>query len=119
MILHLVLVQFASGVEESQVAEFIERIKAHNRRIPQVQSMEIGHHLERDEELNELPYGALVSKDYPYCFLLRFNSAEALATYLNHPDHEQLGEEFLGIVEKIRVLDFIVAEDKPSTNAPG
>ena len=56
------------------------------------------------------PYEALMRADYPYIAILEFDDRAALATYLEHPAHEQLAARFFEAFEEALIYDFELAE---------
>ncbi len=97
MIEHVVLFRVAEGTPEEQTEAMMRGLKSLETEIPQVVSLSCGPNI--SDRGDGFTHGLVV----------RFESAEALETYLEHPRHQQTVQEFvLPIAERIVICDYVV-----------
>ena len=97
MIEHIVLFKVAEGTPAEQTEAMMRGLKSLETEIPQVVSLSCGSNI--SDRGDGFTHGLVV----------RFESLEALDTYLKHPRHQQAVQEVvLPIAEKIVIFDYVV-----------
>ena len=97
MIEHVVLFRVAEGTPAEQTEAMMRGLKSLETEIPQVLSLSCG------------PNFSDRGDGFTHGLVVRFESAEALETYLEHPRHQQTVQEFvLPIAERIVICDYVV-----------
>ncbi len=99
MLEHIVLLKLKPGVTEEQTRALLEALGKlrDSDKIPGMLEVSGGY--------NNSPEGK--SQGFTYGFLIKFSDAAARDTYLPHPDHRQLGGQFVGpIAEDVFVFDY-------------
>jgi hypothetical protein len=89
MILHLVLFQPRTELSDEQRARLVDAFERALDGIPQIRRARVGRRL----TLGRV-YDTMNTQDFPFVALLEFDSEDDLRAYLDHPAHEQLGEQF-------------------------
>ncbi len=96
MITHVVLLQPKSDVTEEQIATVLAHVQNLRSIIPEIQSVQTGKNLNRDESKN---------KGYVYGFVMQFATLAHLRdAYAPHPEHKIVGAELRSISQNI--IDF-------------
>ena len=97
MIEHVVLFKVAEGTPTEQTEAMMRGLKSLETEIPQVVSLSCGSNI--SDRGDGFTHGLVV----------RFESPEALDTYLEHPRHQQTVQEVvLPIAEKIVICDYVI-----------
>ena len=102
MIRHIVLVRFAAGTGEAEIADIFDELHAIEDRIPGLLSITSG----RSESPERMERG------YKHGFVADFADWQALQAYQDHPDHKKVGARLVanaaGGKEGILVVDLCV-----------
>lgn len=93
---HVVLLKFKEGVSEQQIDEYIKQFANLVNLIPSIKSFKWG---------KELRVGKM-QQDFSHVFELRFESAEDVGDYNDHPAHVEYVNTLLPQLEKVVVVDF-------------
>ncbi|TLP80407.1 Dabb family protein [Maribacter sp. ACAM166] len=93
---HVVLFKFKDGTTQTQVKEVEDAFSALPSKIKQIKGYEWG--------LNNSPEG--LDKGFTHTFFLTFESEEARAIYLPHPDHKAFGAVLTPYLEDVLVIDY-------------
>ncbi|SDF01690.1 Dabb family protein [Limimaricola pyoseonensis] len=101
MIRHIVLVRFAPGTGEAEIAALWEELHAIEGRVPGLLSIASGR--------SESPEG--IERGYLHGFTADFADWDALAAYQAHPDHVRFGQNLTAHAEGGR--DGILVFDLP------
>ena len=111
MILHLVLFNPKSELEEAERRSFALEIQAAVREIPGIQRAIVG----RSFNLNPGYARSLGDKTYEFVALLEFADQSALLAYLSDPRHRVLGRRFWElcdstVITEVDAVDAQIAE---------
>ena len=96
MIRHVLLIQFKSSANNSQIEELKSLFKSMPDKVTGVVSVEWG--------LNDSPEGK--NQGYTHCVNMTFANEEGRQNYLPHPEHEALKEIFRPLLQDIIVFDY-------------
>ena len=106
MIAHVVLFRprrdLSPGERQALVSTFTEALRA----IPSIRRARVGRRVTHGRP----GYEQSMRTDFPYAAVIEFDDAAGLAAYLEHPAHEQLGEQFFAVFEEALMYDFDLAE---------
>ncbi len=95
---HVVLLKFKESATTADIKEVEEAFLALPSKIKEINDLEWG--------LNNSPEG--LDKGFTHCFFLTFDSEEARATYLPHPDHKAFGDVLGPHLADVTVVDYWV-----------
>jgi len=93
---HVVLFKFKEGTTKAQMKKVEDAFSALPSKIKQIKGYEYG--------LNNSPEG--LDKGFTHAFFLTFESKEARAIYLPHPDHKAFGAVLTPYLEDVLVIDY-------------
>ena len=93
---HVVLFKFKEGTTQEDIARVEEAFAALPVKIPEIVDFEWG--------TNNSPEG--LSRGFTHCFLLTFDSEEARAVYLPHPEHKAFGQTAGQFIDNVLVVDY-------------
>ena len=93
---HVVLFKFKSDADPILISKAEKAFAALPGKIPEIVDFEWG--------VNNSPEG--LNKDLTHCYFLTFESEEARAIYLPHPDHQAFGALLTDILEDVVVVDY-------------
>ena len=85
MIKHLVLLQFKSSLEVSEINDICKQFKALIKVIPSIKQFSYGKNCS-PEKLN---------KGITHAFVIEFDDIPGRDAYLNHPEHIRLAQEII------------------------
>ncbi len=105
MIAHVVLFEPRSDLAPSARAQFADAFTRAITTIPQVRRARVGER----RNLARL-YDRQNPRDYSFVAIIEFDSEADLATYLDHPAHEELGLRFYQTAQAVQVYDFVLSE---------
>lgn len=100
MLRHVVLFKFKDSSTPAQVKEVEEAFLALPSKIKEIKSLEWG--------TNNSPEN--LAQGFTHCFFLTFDSEEARAAYLPHPDHKAFGAALGPHLDKVLVVDYWTKE---------
>ncbi|MCZ2722010.1 Dabb family protein [Marinomonas sp. 15G1-11] len=98
MIRHILFIKFNEDVREKDIASIFMVFRGINTKIPGIETVDCGKN-NSQEGLN---------KGYTHCVVIDFVDESARDAYLPHPDHEELKQQFIPMLEDIVVLDYEV-----------
>ena len=93
---HVVIFKFREDATQADIHKVEEAFAALPAKIDAISGFEWG--------TNNSPEG--LNKGFTHCFLLTFDSEEARAEYLPHPDHKAFGGMIGPYIEDVMVVDF-------------
>ena len=103
MVVHIVLFRPRSGISDSDRAAMFDALNAAARNIPTVRRFHIG-----DRITHGAAYESLMAQDFPYAAIIEFDDLAGLQAYLQHPQHEELGQLFYKLQEAAMAYDYEV-----------
>ena len=94
---HLGLLQFKEGVSEIQITMCFQALESLKVNIPGLLDLAHG------------PYAGAegLNDHFSHAFIMTFEDAKALETYLPHPEHERVKSLVLPHIKKLIVFDFL------------
>ena len=101
MIAHIVLFRPRAELSVGERESLAEAFAAALRDIPSIRHAWVGHRFTHGRG-----YEQLMRVDYEYAAVLEFDDAPGLLAYLEHPVHQQLGEQFFSAFEDALMYDF-------------
>jgi hypothetical protein len=101
MLLHIVLFRPKASISDADRTAMFDALHAAASGIPSVRRFQIG-----DRVKHGRPYEGMMTADYPFAALVEFDDLAGLQTYLDHPEHERLGELFYKLLEAALVYDY-------------
>jgi hypothetical protein len=108
VILHLVLFTPRPSVNADAQNRFAEALECALTTIPSVVSYRIGRRIRFDAA-----YEA-ISANFEYCGVIEFADRDGLATYLQHPAHDELGRLFYETSAEVFAGDFEAVASAPA-----
>lgn len=96
MLRHVVLFKFKDSSTPAQIKEVEDAFLALPSKIKDIKSLEWGTN-NSPENLNQ---------GFTHCFFVTFDSEEARAAYLPHPDHKAFGAVLGPHLDKVLVVDY-------------
>ncbi|MGD9904143.1 MAG: Dabb family protein [Vicinamibacterales bacterium] len=105
MIVHVVLFTPKASLTAAERRAFVEQLDMALAAIPDIARARIGQRLALDRAYERL--GPI----YEYVAILEFETAEALARYLEHPAHAALGAAFHETLERAVASDYRLVDD--------
>jgi hypothetical protein len=103
MLLHIVLFRPKASVSDADRAAMFDALHAAATGIPSVRRFQIGTRVKHGR-----PYEQMMTADYPFAAVAEFDDLAGLQTYLNHPQHERLGDLFYRLLEAALAYDYEV-----------
>jgi Stress responsive A/B Barrel Domain len=95
MLQHHVFIKFHPGTAESHIQELCRRMEALRDTVPGIEFLEIGR-----DVLHE-------ARSWDLILNMRFASVQALRSYQQHPDHQQLMAFNAPAVAQVGAIDFM------------
>jgi hypothetical protein len=105
VIAHVVLFRPKDGLSAAQRLTFVNALKEAFAGIPVIRRARVG----KRRKLGRV-YDAQNAQDFPFLAILEFDSEADLVTYLEHPAHRSLGEQFYVASESALAFDFECVE---------
>ena len=105
MVAHLVLFTPRSDLSPAQRSAFVDTLEQALANIPQIKRARIGRRLNTGRQ-----YDLQNPHQFPYAAILEFETENDLRTYLDHPAHHELGEQFYVASETALAVDFSLVE---------
>jgi len=96
LLYHVVCLKFKPDAGKERIAEVEKAFKDLKSKIPQIHGLTWG--------TNNSP--EKLDKGFTHCFVLTFESEEARAKYLPHPDHKAFGRVLGPVLADVFVIDF-------------
>jgi hypothetical protein len=101
VIVHVVLFRPKPDVSETDRAAMFAALEAAAHDIPTVRRFRIG-----DRVLHGAAYESILRDDFPFAAIVEFDDLAGLQTYLQHPQHEALGQLFYQLQEAGLAYDY-------------
>ena len=101
MLVHVVLFRPRAGIGETDRAAIFAALHAAATRIPTVRRFYVGTRV-----THGAAYEPLMAADFPFAAIVEFDDLPGLQSYLDHPDHQKLGELFYRLQEAALVYDY-------------
>jgi stress responsive alpha/beta barrel protein len=101
MVLHIVLFRPKPAVSDADRHAMFEALRSAATGIPSVRRFQIGNRVKHGR-----PYEQMMSEDYPFAAIVEFDDLAGLRAYLNHPQHERLGQLFYALLDSALVYDY-------------
>lgn len=101
MIAHIVLFRPKSSVSDADRRAMFDALGAAATGIPSVRRFYVGARVKHGR-----PYEHLMTADYPFAAVIEFDDLAGLQAYLNHPQHDRLGNLFYEFLESALVYDY-------------
>jgi hypothetical protein len=105
VIAHVVLFRPRADLAPEARRGLASAFKAALTGIPSIRRARVGRRV-----LTGRPYESLMRTDYTHAAIIEFDDRAGLIAYLNHPDHEQLGNRFFSAFEEALMYDFELRE---------
>ncbi len=105
MIAHIVLFRPRVGLNDAERAAFLDALEHAFVNIPLIRRVRVGRRITLGRS-----YDAQNAEDFPFAAILEFDSAPDLRSYLEHPAHHALGEQFYVAADAALVCDFDLVE---------
>lgn len=101
MIVHIVILQFASHIEKKHIKEVFENLgNLQHSVIPQIKEFTYGENCSNEG----------LSQGYNYGFTMKFSSSEDREIYLEHPEHKKIAEKIKSMlacdIDSVVVFDY-------------
>jgi hypothetical protein len=96
---HYVFIKYRSGTSDAHLAEFGSRMLALRADIPEIEHIEIGRDILREE------------RSWDLVLIMRFASVDALRRYQRHPEHLKVMEFNQPRVASVAAVDVDQAKD--------
>jgi hypothetical protein len=109
VLLHIVLFRPRSNVTAADRDAMFLALGTASTAIPSVRRFEVGRRV-----THGAAYERLMSEDFPYAAVVEFEDLDGLTAYLNHPEHEQLGELFSALCDRALAYDYQTPLDRSS-----
>ena len=106
MVVHVVLLKPRASLTADERDTLLESMRVAFDGIPEVRRVRIGRRL----LLNRQGYETQMAEHFEYSAIIEFDAEADLRTYLDHPQHQELGKRFFESVDAALVYDFTVVE---------
>ena len=105
MIAHVVLFRPRTNLTADERHALIDALAHAIRNIPMIRRAHVGRRTILGRQ-----YDRLNAQQFPYAAILEFENEADLRTYLDHPAHEKLGEQFYFTSDGALAFDFEMLE---------
>lgn len=93
---HMVLYKFNDGLEPAKIQQVIDAFAGLPKRIDTILGFEHGTNVSQEGK----------SEGFTHCFVVTFRDEKGLATYLDHPAHQEYVQVVRDKREKVVVFDY-------------
>ena len=107
MLVHVVLFRPRAEISESDREAMFAALHAAATRIPAVRRFYVGARV-----THGAAYEPLMAADFPFAAIIEFDDLPGLQSYLDHPDHENLGKLFYRLQDAALVYDYATMAGK-------
>ena len=97
---HMVLYKFKDGLEPAEIKEVVDAFAALPAKIDTIVGFEHGTNVSQEGK----------SDGFTHCFVVSFRNEQGLATYLDHPAHQDYVKVVRDRREKVVVFDYWTKE---------
>jgi hypothetical protein len=101
MVFHVVLFRPKASISDADRRAMFDALHAAATEIPSVRRFHIGTRVKHGR-----PYEQMMTEDYPFAAVVELDDLDGLKAYLNHPQHERLGNLFYQLLEGALVYDY-------------
>jgi hypothetical protein len=101
VITHIVLFRPNDGLADADRDALLAAITRARREIPSIRRFSVGRRTRYGHH-----YEQLMTEDYPWAAIVEFDTAAALAAYLEHPAHAELGRLLWEVSAAVLVYDY-------------
>jgi hypothetical protein len=103
---HMVLYKFKDGLEPAKIQQVVDAFASLQKKIDAIVGFEHGTNVSKEGK----------SEGFTHCFVVTFRDEKGLATYLDHPAHQQYVQVVRDKREKVVVFDYWTSE--PARGGP-
>lgn len=97
---HMVLYKFKDGLEPAKIQEVVDAFAGLPKKINTIIGFEHGTNVSNEGK----------SEGFTHCFVVTFRDEKGLATYLDHPAHQEYVQVVRDKRDKVVVFDYWAAE---------
>ena len=101
MVVHVVLFRPKADVSEADRAGMFDALAVAATAIPSVRRFRVGKRV-----VHGAGYEQLMTEDFPFAAIVEFDDLSGLRAYLEHSNHQRLGELFYRLQEAALVYDY-------------
>ena len=105
MVAHVVLLQPRATLGADEREALLESMRVAFTGIPEIKRVRIGRRI-----LIGRGYETQMAEHFEYSAIIEFDSEADLRSYLDHPQHQELGKRFFQSVDAALVYDFATVE---------
>ena len=105
MVAHVVLLQPRATLGADEREALLESMRVAFTGIPEIKRVRIGRRI-----LIGRGYETQMAEHFEYSAIIEFDSETDLRSYLDHPQHQELGKRFFQSVDAALVYDFATVE---------
>lgn len=101
MVAHVVLLRVRPSLTDQEREALLEAMRTAFTGIPEIQRVRIGRRI-----LIGRGYETQMAEHYEYSAIIEFESEADLRAYLDHPQHQELGQRFFASAGAALVYDY-------------
>lgn len=105
MVAHLVLLKPRATLGEDERDAMLESMRVAFAGIPEIKRVRIGKRI-----LLGRDYETQMAEHFEYSAIIEFDSEADLRVYLDHPQHQELGQRFFDSVDAALVYDYATVD---------
>lgn len=105
MVAHVVLLRVKPSLSEHDREALLESMRVAFTGIPEITRVRIGRRI-----LIGRGYETQMAEHFEYSAIIEFASEAGLRTYLDHPQHQELGRRFFESVDAALVYDYTLVD---------
>lgn len=105
MVAHVVLLRVKASLSHHDREALLQSIRVAFTGIPEIKRVRIGRRI-----LLGRGYETQMAEHFEYSAIIEFDSEADLRTYLNHPQHDELGRRFFESVDAALVYDYALVD---------
>jgi len=105
MVAHVVLLRVKASLSEHDREALLESMRVAFTGIPEITRVRIGRRI-----LIGRGYETQMAEHFEYSAIIEFASEAGLRTYLDHPQHQELGRRFFESVDAALVYDYTLVD---------
>lgn len=111
MIAHIVLFRPRTSLTDHERRVLVDALTHAMKNIPSVRRAHIGRRTILGRQ-----YDSMNAQQFPFAAILEFESEADLRTYLDHPAHEKLGEQFYFTSDGALAFDYEMLEPERASD---
>jgi hypothetical protein len=105
VVAHVVLFRPRAGLTDDERMALVDSFSHALAEIPGIRRASVGRRITHGR-----PYEQLMQENYEFAAVLEFDDVAALASYLQHPAHEELGERFFASFDAALIYDYEMSD---------